>query len=187
MKTLSAAEVGQMSVATLFHGLLFAYQKATKEILGSGCEVFLHPTLEILEKISGAGDPQLSTCENLEEAVNAFSNMLHKANVVENLSLTKIEPERYLLKVQGCAWARHIHRQLEPKDVTCPMALVVMAMFKKCIGDKVEETESHYLEDGTETEIKSFHRFLQVSVMNSDESNSEQKMLPIKKLPNHRR
>jgi len=41
----------QMSVASFLHGLSFAYQKATKEILGLECEVFLRPTLEILEKM----------------------------------------------------------------------------------------------------------------------------------------
>jgi hypothetical protein len=153
-----SSENAQLSIAALFHGLLFAYQKATKDVLGSGCEVFVHPTLEILKEIDGKEGLHLFKNGSLDEAIGAFSNMLLEAKAVREFSFKKVGHEKYLLKIDGCIWARHIHEMLKPKDVTCPLALVVMAIFRKHIGDKVEESESKYLTEGTETEIKSFHK-----------------------------
>jgi len=159
---LPSEDAEQLNLATLFHGLLFAYQKATKDILGSGCEVFLHPTLEILGKIDEKKGTPLPKAGSLDEAVAAFSDMLLRTKAVKGFSFKKVGHEKYLLRIDGCTWARHIHKMLEPKDVTCPLALIVMAIYRKHIGDKVEESESKYLEEGTETEIKPFHKILWV-------------------------
>ena len=147
----------QMNVATLFHSLLFAYEKAARKVLGSGCEVFVHPTLEILDKISEEQHLQLFAGTSLEEAVASFSKMLEQGKIVRKVGFRKIGPERYLLKIDGCAWAKHIHKELRPKDATCPYALIVMAIYRRYMGGKAEETESKYCEDGNETEIKPFH------------------------------
>ncbi|MEM0095881.1 MAG: hypothetical protein QW660_04520 [Candidatus Bathyarchaeia archaeon] len=51
-------------------------------------------------------------------------------------------------------WARHIHEEPSPKDVTCPFALIAMAVFQKFTGKKVKVTESTYFKEGTETIIE---------------------------------
>lgn len=144
----------QLDIGTLLHGLLFAYQKATKDALGSGCEVFLRPTLEILAKIHYE---EIFRGRTLGEAVASFSEMLLKGRVVEKISFEKIGSEKYLLRIDGCVWAKRIHKELKPKDVTCPFALIVMAIYGKYSGEIVEETESKYFEEGTETEIRPFN------------------------------
>jgi hypothetical protein len=154
---MGSEESAWLNVGTLLHGLLFAYQKATKDLLGSGCEVFVQPTLDILAKIHDKDDLKLFRGKTLEEAVASFSKMLTNAKVVRGITFEKTGPEKYLLRIGGCAWAKHIHKELEPKDVTCPLALIVMAIYRKYSGQKVEETESKYLEEGTETEIRSFN------------------------------
>lgn len=151
---MNAEEAVQMDIATLFHGLLFAYQKAAKDVLGSGCEVFVQPTLEILAKIY---DQKLFRGKTLEEAVASFSEMLLKARALRKISFEKVGSERYLLRIDGCAWAKHVHKELKPKDVTCPLALIVMAIYRKYSGEKIEETESKYFEEGNETEIRPFN------------------------------
>jgi hypothetical protein len=45
--------------------------------------------------------------------------------------------------------------ELEPKDVTCPLALIAMAVFEKATGKKVKVSESKYNREGTETIIES--------------------------------
>jgi hypothetical protein len=147
----------QLNIGTLFHGLLFAYQKATKDILGSGSEVFVQPMIQILEGIYDEKGIQLFKDRNLEDAVASFSEMLEEGKIVKEVSFKKVGRARYLLKIDGCIWARHIHKELKPKDATCPIALIVMAIYSKYSHEKVEETESTYYEDGTETEIKSFN------------------------------
>jgi hypothetical protein len=152
MKTkVSAVE---LNIGTLFHCLLFAQQKAIRDALGSGSEAFVQPMLEILAKVAMEGDVKIFEFENVEEAVASFSKMLVDSGIVKNVNFRKTGQNRYLLKVEGCAWAKHIHKELEPKDVTCPFALIVMAMHRKYSREKVEETDSKYLADGTETEIR---------------------------------
>lgn len=153
---MSSKETEEMSIATLFHGLLFAYQKATKEMLGSGWEAFVHPTLEILARIDERSGSRLVRAKSLEEAMGSFSDMLLRLKAVKKICFEKIGKDKYLLKIDGCAWAKHVHEELKPKDVTCPLALVVMAIYKRYTGNKVEETESKYFAEGTETVIRPF-------------------------------
>ncbi len=150
-------ELAGLNIGTLFHGLLFAYQKAAKNVLGSGCEVFVQPTLEILANINDEYNLGLFKDKTLEKAVASFSKMLLNANAVKKITFKDMGSGKYLLRVDGCAWAKHIHKELKPKDVTCPFALIVMAIYRKYSGEKVEETESRYFEEGTETEIRPFN------------------------------
>jgi len=144
-----------LDIGTLFHNLLFAYEKAVKEILGSGKAVFVHPTLEILKKIDEKRGSRLMEGENLEEAWTNLSNFFSQGNVVKEFSFKKIGPEKYVLRVDGCIWASHIHEELSPKDVTCPFALIAMSIFQKFTSKKVKVTESAYFKKGTETIIES--------------------------------
>ena len=159
MKTKVSAE---LNIGTLFHCLLFAQQKTIQDALGSGSEAFIQPMLEILARVGREGGVRIFRFKNLDEAVASFSRMLVEGGIIKNVKFTETGQNRYLLKVEGCAWARHIHKELEPKDVTCPMALIFMAMYRKYLGEKVEETGSKYLEDGTETEIKPLFSNVQV-------------------------
>jgi hypothetical protein len=143
-----------LDVGTLFHSLLFAYQKTTKEILGSGSAIFVHPTLECLRRLDAKSGLGIMKGESLDDALNGFSKFLSKAKVVKDLRFQKVGPEKYLLCVDGCIWAKHIHRELNPKDVTCPHALIAMALFERHTGRKVKVAESKYLPEGTETVIE---------------------------------
>ena len=66
----------------------------------------------------------------------------------------KLTPKRYILHVDGCVWAPHIHRELKPRDVTCPFALIAMAIFEEVLKGKVKVADSEYYENGTKTRIE---------------------------------
>lgn len=141
-------------VGTLLHNLLFSYQKAAKGILGSGQEVFYHPTIDLLLKIEENAKLKLVSAESLDEALGNFSTFLVKAQVMRNFAVNKSENGRYVVAVEGCVWANHIHHELEPKDVICPWAMVAMAIVQKFKVERMTETESKYLPDGSETVIE---------------------------------
>jgi hypothetical protein len=143
-----------LDVGTLFHNLLFAYEKAVKKILGSGEAVFVHPTLEILKRIDEKRGSRLMKGKSLEEAWANLSNFFLRGNIVKEFSFKKIGTEKYVLRVDGCVLARHIHEELNPKDVACPYALIAMSIFQKFTGKKVKVTESVYFKEGTETTIE---------------------------------
>ena len=143
-----------MDVATLFHSLLFAYQKSVKELLGSGSAIFVHPTIETLNKVERKKGLNLLQAKSLDEAYANLSNFFLKTGVVNGFDFKKVSPEKYVLKVDGCMWASHIHEELKPEDVTCPLALLAMAVFEKVTGRKVKVADSLYLQTGTETPIE---------------------------------
>ncbi len=141
-------------VGTLLHNLLFSYQKATKGILGTGQEVFYHPTIDLLLKIEANAKLKLVSAETLDEALANFQTFLVKAQVMKNFAVNKKENGKYTVSVEGCVWANHIHRELEPKDVICPWAMIAMAIVQKFKVERMTEGESKYLSDGSETAIE---------------------------------
>lgn len=140
-----------MDIGTIFHNLFFAYQKSTKTTLGASSEIFVNPTIDLLLHIEGQEHLKLVSSKNLEEALTNWANFLVKAKVVGNACFAKIDKDKYTFKVEECIWARHIHKELEPKDVTCPYGLVAMALYRKFKGRAVNERESKYNPDGCET------------------------------------
>ncbi|MCL4429690.1 MAG: hypothetical protein M1167_02950, partial [Chloroflexi bacterium] len=137
-------------VGTLLHNLLFSYQKAAKGILGSGQEVFYHPTIDLLLKIEANSKLKLVSAANLDEALANFSTFLVKAQVMKNFAVKK-ENGNYTVAVEGCVWANHVHRELDPKDVICPWAMIATALAQKFKTERMAETESKYLTDGSIT------------------------------------
>ena len=74
---------------------------------------------------------------------------------MKNCTLDKIGEDKYVFKVVGCVWAGKVHtRQVSLKDVTCPYALVAMALYKKYKGVISKENESEYFYSGTRTTLE---------------------------------
>lgn len=144
-----------MDIGTIFHNLFFAYQKSTKSTLGSGSEIFVNPTLDLLLHIEVQEHLKLVNSKNLETALTNWASFLVKAKVVGKANFTKIGQDKYVFKVEDCIWAKHIHKELEPKDVTCPYALVAMALYRKFKSHAVNERESQYTPNGCETVLES--------------------------------
>jgi len=143
-----------LDIATIFHTLLFAYQKSVKELLGSGSAIFVHPTIETLNKIEKKRGLNLFKGKSLDEVYANLSDFFLKTGVVKEFTFEKVGADKYILRVDGCMWARHIHEELKPQDVTCPYALLAMAVFEKATGRKVKVADSRYFKEGTETIIE---------------------------------
>jgi hypothetical protein len=142
-------------IAVFMHELLFAYQKTLKDILGSGAAVFLQPTLNIINKINKQAQNSLNENKDVDEAFDALSKSFLKSEIVKEFRFEKIAPLKYVLHIRGCVWAPHIHNSLKPKELTCPFALIGMAVYGKVTKTKVNPADSEYFEDGSRTEIGS--------------------------------
>lgn len=148
--------LGKSDVETLMHRVLFAYQKATKDILGTGAAILLRPTLDILKKINeGAEEVNLIKGRNIDEVFEKLSKVMPATGLVKELRFEKLSPKRYVLHVDGCVWARHIHKKLKPKDMICPYALLAMSLFEEVLKAKVKVSYSEYHENGNKTRIES--------------------------------
>lgn len=83
-----------------------------------------------------------------------LSRTIETAGLVKEFRFEKIAPNKYVLHVDGCVWAPHIHKELKPEGVTCSYALIAMAIFEEVLGGKVKVADSEYLKNGTKTRIE---------------------------------
>jgi hypothetical protein len=140
-----------LDVGTIYHNMLFSYQRSLKLHLGSRSAIYVHPTLEHLLRMEEEGGLKLADSKTFEEAVSAFCDFLAKGKIVRSCYLEKIEENKYVFRVEGCIWSGKVHTQVNLKDVTCPYAMVAMALYKKFKGQVANERESEYFYNGTET------------------------------------
>lgn len=73
---------------------------------------------------------------------------------VKWVGIDEIEDGKYLFRIEGCRFLKHIHEFLNTKDTTCPFALAAMAFIQLSTGKKVLSTESEYTKTGTKTVIE---------------------------------
>lgn len=117
-------------ISALLHATLFAYQKKLTDILGSGEAIFTHPIIETIKAINNDKGLNLLEGDTLEEIFENFSQNLIKAQVVNKAKFEKLSPNCYVFHIDECAYAKHVHYLLKPKDVTRPWALLAMSIFE---------------------------------------------------------
>lgn len=140
-----------LEVGSLYHSVLFSYQRGLKHHLGDRANIYVNPAINHLLGMEENG-LKLDQCESFEQAISALSDFLSKSKMVKCLTLEDLGEDNYAFRVEGCVFAGRIHtREVSLKDVTCPYALVAMALYKKCKGFVANENESEYFHDGTET------------------------------------
>jgi len=138
----------------LLHSSLIAYQLALRDILGSGWATFVHPVLENFTKLNEAIGINLEKGGNLDQAFQNFSNIIQSAGLVRELRFERLGKQKYYVHVEGCVWAPQVHKKLNPKDLTCPFALMAMSIFQNSSHKKVKLTTSEYFPEGTKTLIE---------------------------------
>ena len=141
-------------VGTLLHGTLFAYQKAIKEILGTGSAIFVHPVLDVIRRINERTGVNLLTGSTVDEVFANLSAIMPTSGIMKAFRFEKLSPNKYVLHVEECVWAPHIHHELKPSDVTCPFALLAMAVFEEATKGKIRVVDSEYAQNGTKTVIE---------------------------------
>lgn len=141
-------------VASVFHTILLAYQKALKDVLNSGQAVFIHPVLETIKKLDEELHVKLLDGKNADEVLENLAEQFIEAGIVKVFRIEKLNENKYKCTVDGCLFAQPTHRLLNPEDVTCPLAMLAMAAYEKTSGRKVKFNYSKYSDTGTETIIE---------------------------------
>ena len=146
-------DLTQLDIATLFHGILFAHQKAilnmSYQSMSEMVSNYMIPNLDkVFEKI-----PVDIKGENLVEILKDFGEMLVRAEAIESISVEK-DDKVFRFTVNGCVYANHVHGLLNPSDVTCPFGLVAFYLAEKKTGFRVKKGLSQFTEDGSSTDIE---------------------------------
>ncbi|MGD2066064.1 MAG: hypothetical protein PVI43_02700 [Candidatus Bathyarchaeota archaeon] len=70
-------------IAMFMHEILFAYQKSMREILGSGSAVFLHPTLDIINRVNRDARKNLTERNDIQEVFGIMSKAFLNSGIVK--------------------------------------------------------------------------------------------------------
>ena len=150
----SQKKLDPMDIGCLLHGILFVYQKSVKEILGTGATIFVHPVLDIIQTINEKAGINMIKGGDIDEVFANLSEIMPTSGMVNGFRFEKLGPKKYILHVEGCVWAPHIHEELKPSDVVCPYGLIAMSIFQETAKAKVRVADSEYTKDGTNTIIE---------------------------------
>jgi hypothetical protein len=148
------SENKRFDALTLFHSMLVSYQLALKEILGSGQAIFVHPVITNFAKINEAVGVKLAQTKSVEETLQDLSNIFKSAGLLRQFDFKKLGEQKYLVHVDGCAWASKVHKKLVPQGLPCPYALMAMSIFQTKTGGKIKFATSEFFENGCKTHIE---------------------------------
>jgi len=144
----------QLDIAALFHTVLFAYQKTLEEIAGDDAtSIVASRVMPMVEEMTGEVFPELAGLDNPDDALGKFADLLGASEMVREMNMEK-DGERYAVGIDGCAFADHVHSMTRPKDVTCPWAIIAMAIVQKSSKRNVRMTLSEFTAKGSETTIE---------------------------------
>ena len=88
-----------------------------------------------------------------KRALQNLSKTLKASSFVRDVRFEKLGAQKYIVHVDGCMWAPKVHKKLNMKDLTCPLALMAMSIVQTH-GNKVVYADSEYFEKGTNTLIE---------------------------------
>lgn len=80
--------------------------------------------IETIRAINEEKELNLIKGESLDEIFENFSRKLINAKVVKKIRFEKLSPEKYVLHIDECTHAEHVHHLLKPRDVTCPLCVI---------------------------------------------------------------
>jgi len=153
---LSERKLVQLDVAAVFHNILFAYQRIIMDFQGEvSSSVIAARALPFVEKIIEKVSPELANAENIGVALKKLADLLIDSGLVNKASIEK-EGEKYILDIDGCVFAEHVHNMLKPKDVTCPWAIFAMSVVQKTSERRVKISLSEFNPLGSKTPIEFF-------------------------------
>ena len=150
---MSQDSLSQLDLAALFHAIVFGYQKVLRDAVGelptaTVTSLCIPVDTQILETAS----PQLLSSTGVDLALQRFGNLLTASQFAKE-SGVESRGDKYVITVEGCAFATHVHDMLHPTDVTCPYGIVAAAIVQKVGGRRMKPSLSQFTPTGSRTEI----------------------------------
>ena len=139
--------------ATIFHRVLFGYQKAMRDAIGHDpAQILAHLSMPIISDLTNHISPELLTAKLPDEALHGIADLLNASQNI-TVRIEKRNPS-HVLHCEGCAYAAHVHSLLIPQDVTCPWAIFAMALFQGITKLRVKMNPSEFTSSGSKTVIQ---------------------------------
>lgn len=144
-------------MASLMHGLLFAYQKVFINLYGNDARQLYPYIMEELSNILHTGDdPIIDTNKSIEENVDRCISFLSNEEVLKGLKFTKTDGNGYIFEVGECSFGSSgVHEILKMEGGICPFALVVATCLTELSPNEfVNINASNFDEKGSKTHLE---------------------------------
>jgi len=139
--------------ATIFHRVLFGYQKVMRDAMGHDpAQTLAHLCMLIISDLTEKISPELLAAKLPDEALGRIADLLNASQKI-TVKIEKRNPD-HVLHCEGCAYAPNVHNTLMPRDVTCPWAVFAMALFQDITKCKVKMNASEFTSSGSKTVIQ---------------------------------
>jgi hypothetical protein len=150
--TADASSVSDL--AAVFHSVLFAYQKVLRDAAGEiPAQTITSLTVPVVKEILERTSPGLLNTEKVDDALRKLSEWVNNTGTVQRFRIERSD-DRYISIVEGCSFAQSVHSMLKPTDVTCPWAIVTMAVLQSVGKRKVKVNPSEFSSSGSRTTIE---------------------------------
>jgi len=141
-------------VATMFHSVLFGYQKALSDIASEKTTELIHDYLiHYLDKSFHSTLPLNDPDMDFYQRFEVLRDMLIRSNIVKDLELVR-EKWDFKIIVKDCAFSSPVHELLKPEDVTCPIGILAYYLVEKCTGFRVVKALSEFTSTDAITKIE---------------------------------
>ncbi|MCK5559960.1 MAG: hypothetical protein KAJ51_05180 [Thermoplasmata archaeon] len=146
----------EADVGSMFHGLLFAYEKVLLNFFGKEetKKLFSYIIDELFPVLFNERNLVIDKSLGVEENMRRFECFLSNELLVKGLAIKKISEKQYVIDIEECVFAKGgIHDTLEMKGGSCPYALLVAAVLTSVEDPDqyINVGESEYTEEGSKT------------------------------------
>jgi DNA-binding Lrp family transcriptional regulator len=153
LRKLSFAEL-----ASMFHGLLFAYEKVFMDLYGADAPK-LYPYLidELAHLLHSGDDPIIDDSKTMEENIDRVMHFISNEEYVMDVNFKKTDENKYLFNIGACSFAKSgVHDILKIKDGICPFGLVIASCLTELNPNGyVKVTKTEFDDEGSKTYMES--------------------------------
>jgi len=142
-----------INAAVLFHGLLFSYQKSSRNSSGPDTTTTLLSLLGEYMDISDYARCLESDDFDAIDILENFGELLVESHLIQSYEVFRTKKGLRFV-VGGCVFAKKVHGSLDPRDVTCPYGMIACSLIEKKYGKSVASVNSAFTKFDSETEIE---------------------------------
>lgn len=145
-------------MASLMHGLLFAYQKVFINLYGNDARQLYPYIMEELSNILQTGDnPIIDLGKSFEENIDRCISFISNEEYLKDINFNKTDGNKYLFEIGECSFGKSgVHEILKMEGGICPFALIIATCLTELNPNEyVEINPSEFDDKGSKTYLES--------------------------------
>lgn len=144
-------------LASLLHGLLFAYEKVFINLYGDDARKLYPYIIEELAHLLHTGDnPVIDKSMSAEENIERIIQYISNEEYLNNINFKKEGDGKWVFDIKTCSFAKSgVHDILKVKEGICPFGLVIASCLTELSDNGyVRITKSEFDDEGSKTHLE---------------------------------